>query len=239
MKEIKIMPIFNQSAPIWEDFLRIRVAAMRGNYNYDMPANVISAAMMQLNGKWKRFSFNFAFGAYCDGEMVGCIHGSVQDKTATIDHLYVLPEFQKQHIGNRLVSMVQNATSVGANYLELVALPGAEKFYKRMGFVSKTGLNDYSKDIRTQGRCSATPLFHCAPHVMRACSELSGVEFNADMINKEHVPAFIHRDVNSVITGFGIVTSGEPICITKSNRSDDMARIRLIRAIDSYRQNQK
>ncbi|MBQ8255828.1 MAG: GNAT family N-acetyltransferase [Alphaproteobacteria bacterium] len=239
MEEIKIVPIFNQSAPVWEDFLRIRVAAMRGNYNYDMPANMIAAAMMQLNGKWNRFSFNFALGAYCDDSMIGCIHGNVQGKTATIDHLYVLPEFQGQHVGNRLVGMVQNATSIGANYLELVALPGAEKFYKRIGFVSKTGLNDYVKDIRTQGRCAASPLFHCAPHVARACSELSGGEFNANMINKEHLPAFIHRDVDSNITGFGIITKDAPVCVTKSKRPDDMARLRLVRMMDEYIQNQK
>lgn len=239
MEEIKIVPIFNQSAPVWHDFLRIRAAAMHGNYNYDMSGDMIAAAMIQLDRNWTRFSFNFAFGAYCDNGMVGCIHGTVHGKTAKIDHLYVLPEFQGQHVGNRLVNMVQNATSIDANYLDLTALPGAEDFYKHIGFISKTGLNIYSKDIRTHGRCSVSPLFHCAPRVARTCSELSGGEFNANMINKEHLPAFVYRDVNSNITGFGIITKDAPVCVTKSKRPDDMAHSCLMRTIDKYIQNQK
>ena len=239
MKEIKIVPIFNQTGPIWEDFLRIRVAAMRGNYNFDMPVDAIVVAMKQLNDSWSRLSFNFAFGAYYDGAMVGCIHGAVQNKIAKIEHLYVLPGFQGMHVGSGLMNATKSATSIGANRIELTALAGAETFYKHIGCKSQTGMNDYVADIRTLGRCSATPLFYCSPRIARACAKLSDGKFDANLINKSHLPAFIYRDVDSNITGFGILTDGKPICFTQSSRPDDLARTRLMRIMNAYNQNQK
>ncbi|MBQ2017639.1 MAG: GNAT family N-acetyltransferase, partial [Alphaproteobacteria bacterium] len=123
MSEIRILPIFNQSAPgVWDDMLRIRIATMRHNYNIKLTDQEISEAMAEFQQSWKRLSFNFAFGAYDDGKMVGCISGDVQNKTAFIRHLYVLPEYQGQRIGSRLLNEAEIATSVSARQTDIVAL---------------------------------------------------------------------------------------------------------------------
>ena len=49
MSDITIFPIFNQAVPhVWDDFLRIRIAAMRANYNIEMTADEIARAMHDM-----------------------------------------------------------------------------------------------------------------------------------------------------------------------------------------------
>ena len=65
MTSIKILPIFNQSAPgVWDDFMRIQSCAMRHVYNLRMDASDIDSCIRELRYKWAHNGFNFAFGAY-------------------------------------------------------------------------------------------------------------------------------------------------------------------------------
>ena len=118
-KDIKIIPIFNQGFPgIWDDFLRIRVAAMK--YNYDIQLSNID--LENARTALKRTKYPFAFGAYDDDKMVACIHGSIQPNTAEINHLYVLPEYQGQKIGIKLLQSAEAAISLTTNTVELISL---------------------------------------------------------------------------------------------------------------------
>lgn len=229
MSEIRILPIFNQSAPgVWDDMLRIRIAAMRHNYNIKLTDQEISEAMAEFQQSWKRLSFNFAFGAYDDGKMVGCINGDVQNKTAFIRHLYVLPEYQGQRIGSRLLNEAEIATSVSARQTDIVALALAEKFYCRLGYTSPIKTNNYFKKLN-QPKCHVVPVFHCAPSFQRACNALRFGETDmptAQQINTEHMPAFIDYDVKSNIRGVGVINNG--VGMVRANGSwaaEDMQRV--------------
>ncbi len=219
MSDITIFPIFNQAVPrVWDDFIRIRIAAMRVNYNLEMTADDIAHAMQEMQSAWNHYAFNFAFGAYDGADMVGCIHGDCSQRVASIRHLYVLPEYQGLRIGSRLMSAAEAAVSVAANKLDLVALGHAEDFYKKRGCTSPLNTNVFVKDIVGGGRCQAVPLFWCPTSVSRACDDLSRVSnctFDAGRVNQEHRPTFVYRDVNSNIVGYGIVG-------TNSNNTDDV-----------------
>ena len=72
MSEIKILPIFNQSAPgVWDDMLRVRIAAMQYNYNIRLTDEELADAMSDFQKSWRQLSHNFAFGAYDGDRMVG------------------------------------------------------------------------------------------------------------------------------------------------------------------------
>ena len=65
MKEINFIPIFDQTAPgVWDDFMRIRVAAMRENYGHDMSATDYAHYMRQYQDDFARHQYNVAYGAY-------------------------------------------------------------------------------------------------------------------------------------------------------------------------------
>ncbi len=209
MSEISIFPIFNQAVPyVWDDFVRIRIAAMRVNYNVEMSADDIARAIQEMQENWKRYAFNFAFGAYDGANMIGCIHGDCSQRVASIRHLYVLPQYQGQRVGSRLMNAAEAAVSVAANSLDLVSLGHAEDFYKKRGCTSPLNTNVFVKNIVGGGRCLAVPLFWCPASVSRVCDDLSRVSnfsFNANDVNQGHQPVFVYRDVNSNVVGYGIV----------------------------------
>jgi predicted N-acetyltransferase YhbS len=211
MNEVRILPIFDQSAPgVWDDMLRIRIAAMQHNYNIKLTDQEISEAMAEFQKSWKRLSFNFAFGAYDDGKMVGCINGDVQNKTAFMRHLYVLPEYQGLQIGRWLLSAAERAVSIEARHTSLVSLAGAEKFYQRMGYHSLTGLNNYVKEV-SLSKCSCLPVFHASGSFNRACEKLRATY--ADMpdvvsATRQHLPVFAEYYIDSNLRAMGIINSG-------------------------------
>lgn len=238
MSEIKLHPIFNQSVPgIWDDLLRIRIIAMRENYNIKMSDVDIMRAMNEFQNSWRRLSFNFAFGAYDDNKMIGCVSGDVQKRVGYIRHLYVLPEYQGQHIGSRLLNAAQVAASVMANKTDVVSLPNAEPLYRGHGYTSLVGTNEYVKPIG-QPRCQTVPIFHCTPSIARTCGAMCGnapMNFLSDKINSTHAPAFVYYDAESRITGCGTITpDGNHHIYSTSNRPDDWARRCIARGLDAY-----
>ncbi len=233
MSEIKILPIFNQSAPgVWDDMLRVRIAAMQHNYNIKLTAQEISDAMSEFQRSWKRLSFNFAFGAYDGDKMVGCLNGDVQNKTAFIRHLYVLPEYQGQHIGADLLTSAEGAVSASAHQTDLVSLAGAEYFYRGMGYFSPVGTNNYVKKLSAP-KCRILPLFYCSPSFERGCNMLRGTETDMPtrkQINDAHMPVFVEYDVDSKIRAAGLIDNGRQIIKFKSEFWKDMIK----RTLDRY-----
>lgn len=211
MNEVRILPIFDQSAPgVWDDMLRIRIAAMQHNYSLVLTDDEITNAASELCHSWRHLSSNFAFAAYDGDKMVGCLNGDIQKRVAYIRHLYVLPEYQGLQIGSRLLSAAERAVSIEARHTSLVSLAGAEKFYQRMGYHSLTGLNNYVKEV-SLSKCSCLPVFHASGSFNRACEKLRATY--ADMpdvvsATRQHLPVFAEYYIDSNLRAMGIINSG-------------------------------
>jgi spermidine synthase len=82
-----------------------------------------------------RGSFCFA-GAFAGGEMIGmgrAVSDGVSD--AYIQDVTVLREFRGRGIGARIVRLLRDhLTERGIGWIGLVAEPGTEDFYRRLGF---------------------------------------------------------------------------------------------------------
>lgn len=238
MSNIKLYPIFNQSIPgIWDDLLHIRIITMRESYNIKMSDADIVRAMNEFQNSWRRLSFNFAFGAYDDNKMIGCVSGDVQQRVGYIRHLYVLPEYQGKHIGLRLLNAAQVASSIMANKTDVVSLPGAEPFYRAQGYRSPVGTNAYIKPIG-QPRCQTVPIFHCTPSIARKCNTMCTDRDSAPLsekINTDRVPAFAYYDIESRITACGIIApDGRRHIYSVSNHPDNWAGRCIARGLDAY-----
>ena len=214
MNDIKIFPIFNQSAPgVWDDFLRIRVAAMK--YNYDIQLSNID--LENARTELKQTKYPFAFGAYDDDKMVACIHGSIQSNTAEINHLYVLPEYQGKKIGIKLLQSAEAAISLTTNTVELISLGNACKFYEKHGYTSPESTNKFCKNIKESGNGRVSPVFVPSASLIRQLAKISKQsvsQFNAKKLAAEHTPIFIYRNRESKICGFAIGTSTPQVYTT-------------------------
>ena len=239
MSEIKILPIFDQSAPnVWTDFLRVRIAAMKSNHNVELSDQEISDALAEYAESWRRLSCSFAFGAFDGDKMIGYINGDCQRGISYLRHLYVLPEYQGRYLGYGLLKAAENTSSIYARKTDIVALPGAEKFYKKYGYVSPCGTNWYTKDIHMSGKCSVTPIFNYTKPVIRACADLAaGVALTFD--NKKRVPLFVYRDAANKITAFGAIEQDGVKTFSQSKSPDDWARHSINRSIENYLSYQK
>ncbi len=242
MRDIDIFPLFNQSVPgIWDDFLRIRMVTVQHDYNMILSDTEIARAMNDLRTTWSKKRSSFAFGAYDNGEMIGYIYGDCSRKTAYIRHLYVLPEYQHCYTGRLLLSAAERAASLNNTHTDLVSLVGAEHFYKKHGYISPLNTNKYVKNIRGGGHCQTVPLFCCPASVLRACDEIShkfGVRFNPDSIHRDHIPAFVYRDINSDITGYCVPhpdNDSEPLICTRVPSTKCVAHSCLLRCFNKYK----
>lgn len=203
--DISIFPIFDQAAPgVWTDFMRIRAAAMDVNYRLPLSRDEIDRYMAEYETDWRKKSFNFAFGAYDDMEMIGFIRGDCVSGTATVNCLYVHPTYQGARIGRRLLAAAERAVAHSTNYVELVSLGRAEKFYQHSGYVSLLNTNKYTKNIRGGGHCAAVPLFRCSPRITRVCTQIS-TDFDAGLVGRGRCPAFMYVDADGRPTGFAII----------------------------------
>lgn len=241
MTDLEILPIFNQSAPgIWDEFLRIRIAAMRENYNYKMNAGDCNVAMQEYVYGWGRRSYNFAFGAYAGPEMVGFVQGDCVGNVATIRGLFVKPQFQGRGVGAALLRRGEMAAAFGAKSLDLVAYAGAMKFYVHVGYTPLQGVsNHFVKKIRV-AQFGVIPVFKATGDISRACGQISGVRgasFNASVVNAGHNPMFVYMDANSRIQGYAVktedVSGNENLELhIAPNQSTQFIRGRLTREFD-------
>ncbi len=209
MTEVKIAPIFNQSEPgVWGAFLRIRRAAMRVNYNHEMTNEECEYAISEYQNAWRRRSHNFAFGAYCDGQLVGFVQGDCVQNVATIRGLYVLPEFQSSRIGEKLLRHGEKAGAYGARSLDLVLLGYALNFYKKYGYRPLySGSNEFVKKISLAPACEAFPVFKPTAKIKNACATIlhraneKNEPFNPSV---DKGPIFVYLDINSNIQAYAI-----------------------------------
>lgn len=233
MKQVKILPIFNQAAPgIWDDFLRIRTVTRQQIYNIHTSEHDLSDALSEFKSNWAHQSRNFAFGAYDNDNMIGFISGTFDSRIATIQHLYVLPQYQGQHIGKQLLNSAEYAISVTTSNIELISMTKSEDFYKKNGYISYSGTNHYYKSVKNTGCCTVAPVFRCTPTIVKKTAAISGLpteNFNRQDIVRAHTPMFVYRDGHAQITAVGIC--GEQSTIYSIS---DWAKSRIEKAITDY-----
>ncbi|MBO5704797.1 MAG: GNAT family N-acetyltransferase [Alphaproteobacteria bacterium] len=237
MKDVTIFPIFKQNAPVWNDFLNIISHTMQSTYDREDSKRVHARFIHD----WEQPAHKFAFGAYDNGKMVGFTSGIIRNQVATINCLYVLPKYQKQHIGNRLLRATESAVSINARQISLTALADACEFYKRNKYISPTHTNEFVKTIKKSGTCSVSPVFFCTKQLMKKCQEIAqinGVDLQPYDIKKNRNPMFIYRDVNLEITAFGIA-GDDIIALGKNTRADDWATSQVKCKILNYLEHTK
>lgn len=241
MSEIKIIPLFNQSAPgIWDDFLRVRFETMQHNYSVKMTDVELQNDLEIMRRAFAGRSGAFAFAAYDGARMVATLNGDFNNGGATIRHIYVLPAYQKQRLGARLLAVAESAASLSAKYIDLVSYSHSEKFYQKHNYVSQFGTNNYFKRIPPTSSCSVVPVFHCTPGMCRACAAIAkryNFDFNSGIVNRDHLPVFVYRDSTAKIKGFSILhnlESSPELYIADSGPKDWISQ-RLKNAIDLYR----
>jgi GNAT superfamily N-acetyltransferase len=238
MNNVKIFPIFNQAAPqVWDDFLRIRAVVMKHNYNLEMTSNELNAALDTLKNDWKYATWNFAFGAYDNNEMIGYICGTCDSKgkTAYFNHLYVMPNYQGKSIGRQLLNAAESAASVYATESELISLGNAYGFYDKNKYESRNKTNIYNKSLKNIGKCQVIPVFHAKPSMLTKLNRISqNTNLTKQAINKEHQPVFIYKDINQKITGYAFQNNAHSV----SGRADDWAKTQLIKKLNAYLEHQ-
>lgn len=241
MSDISIHPIFNQAAPrIWDDFLRIRIAAMLVNYDVPMNAQEISDARADYVRDWRRLSHNFAFGAYDDAHMIGYINGAIKSRVAEVFNLYVLPEYQGHKIGRRLLAAADRAVAPFANRMHLVSWPGAETFYRQQGLQSVGNSYEFTKPV-APATCCILPVFYVNPTMTKTCQAIAaqaGMDFSPDVINREHQPMFVNTNIDATIAGFGMfdynLDEPYPRVITPCPNPQSWTERRLMYSLDMY-----
>ncbi len=236
MKNIKIVPIFNQSVPgVWDDFLRIRKNAILMNYGHTLTQGECENFIRDYENAWKKRAFNFAFGAYNDTEMVGFVQGDCMKSVATIRGLYVLPEFQTQNIGSVLLRHAECAAQYGARSADLISLGNAINFYVKKGYSPIfRGSNEMVKKMTGGGHCDTIPVFKPTAAILRACDRISrdnNTIFNANGGDFGHRNMFVYVDVHSEIQAYAIgeMSDSDKYNITEFNISKHQP-VNIIRA---------
>ncbi len=211
MNDINIIPLFKQDASIWDDFLSVRCASIRGAYNQKLSLDECMAALKGLESAWRRRKHNFAYAAYDNADMIGFVQGDCMSGVATVRGLYVRPEYQKSGIGHKLLKNAERTACFGARSMDLIAMIGAMDFYKKCGYTALrfngTELNHFAKDAPDFPHCTTLPLFCATAQVKNACSKIARdnrVTFNHADINTLHMPAYAYLDVMGDIQAYGI-----------------------------------
>lgn len=238
MSDIIFKPIFNQSEfCVWDNFIDIGAASRLGTYGIVTLNDKYLYKMDEYKNNWKRRSFNFAFGAYDKSQMVGFIHGYCADRVGYIEELYILPEYQGQRIGSRLLTMGETAITYGAGKIELTALATrrAMSYYPKRGYTIRLAPNGFEKKLAKRPCCQTVPVFKVTRPIAKACAQIASVHgdtFDAAQINSSHAPMFIYVNVQSEITGFGLAggDNGNIKTYVAPHNDVDWIRKRLIKS---------
>lgn len=211
MNDIDIIPLFNQDASIWDDFLSVRCASIHGAYNQKLTLDECKTALKDLESAWRRRKHNFAYAAYQNADMVGFVQGDCMAGVATIRGLYVRPEFRKSGIGHNLLKNAERTARFGASSMDLISMLGAMNFYKKCGYtalrLNGSELNHFAKDAPDFPHCTTVPLFCATAQVKNACSKIArdnNMAFDTADINTLHMPAYAYLDATGDIQAYGI-----------------------------------
>lgn len=206
MKNISIVPVFNQKdSYVWARFVCIEDAAMRAVYKYKATSAENAFLISQLCTRW-HWGPCFAFAAYDDDRMVGCVHGTINSPYAKIQGLYVLPQYHRMGIGARLLTASERAVSVYADFMNLVALGKAENFYRSHNY-SLISPKDctYVKRIGDSARRNIVPIFVCPDSMVTRCEMIAtayNLHFDVANVNSMHLPMFAYLNENAEIDGY-------------------------------------
>lgn len=146
----QIVPIFNQNAQgIWRGFLDVEIACDSKIYKLDPPcAAVMKNRLRGYKSNLDDYKHNFAFAAYSQKRIIGFAHGyAIDTNEAYLHHLYVLPQYHKCGIGTKLLQATEQACSMFATKLSLVALVEAVPFYEQKQGYDGPGRNK-EKELR-------------------------------------------------------------------------------------------
>jgi GNAT superfamily N-acetyltransferase len=234
MNQIKIVPIFDQTAPgVWDDFLRISAAAMEFNYNYEMSSQErqLHYPNINLNIVVHHIISHLAHTIIPKWLVLFMVMGRGVLRQSKC--LYVLPDYQKHHIGHNLLMTAERVIAPAYKNIELVSLGLAEKFYQRHKYTTKYGTNIYIKHIDNP-HCYDVHLFGFPARVKRMCSNLFP-DLDVSVFIVPNTPMFAHFDVNGNIDGMAIGTA-------QSNRAmllrakDNWTQKYLSRTFNNYKQ---
>lgn len=215
LKGVSILPIFNpESVGYWDDFMRIYTRTAQHNYNRQIDATEYQHRLSEIRSIWARQGFKFAFGAYYNNQMIGCILGESQDKSAFVNHLYVEPEYQRNGVGFQLLRSAEAASALFFNKINLISASRADKFYQAQKYIMHTAVNGYAKDIKNAAHCQVVPVFHCTPNLAKRLSKISGHDYKT--IQSE-TPLFVYQDAQSNICAYGTIQD-KTIYSTPSNQ---------------------
>ncbi len=208
MADTIIIPIFDQSAPgIWNDFACVRATAIREKYGYTPPASDNDAQVAAFQSMWRsRRGFNFAFAAYQNGHMIGFAQGTRVGGHAKLHNLYVTSAADGMHMGRVLLSRAEQAASLGAKSMEIVAMGGAMNFYRNQGYIpQESGSNHFNKPIKVPPY-AVIPVFGVTAQLMRKYPQINE-HINMQRVVYNHRPAFICTDGDGVPVGFATCES--------------------------------
>jgi GNAT superfamily N-acetyltransferase len=114
-----------------ETLTRIAVAAKR-HWNYPDRWIQIWSPLLTISPEF--IETHDAYVAYVGGEPVGVCAISVEEEKASVEHLWVLPDFVGKGIGKALFEhMISRCRDLGVQVLEIESDPNAQGFYERMG----------------------------------------------------------------------------------------------------------
>ncbi len=245
MKEIKIVPVFNQEiAGVWTEWMDVRRAAWRYALK-KFPDDVSDAHVLDM---WKqnwanRHLYNFAFAAYDGDKLVGFLNGYKQKDVAYIANVFVLPEYQSHRIGTRLLAQAEIASCFGCKTMELTALATKQtkSFYAKYGFKPELpGSQVYRYKIRCFAQCNILPVFKPLPKLTRACSDIAesmNSVFDNRMIAKAHLPMFAYFDSAGNLQGYIVAPApgvSPQACVLPHYGKTFITRM-LYRAMDNFR----
>lgn len=205
MNNINIFPIFNQNIPeIQDEFKRIRTTTMKHDYKCLLIEDREDTNTTLLP---KKSNHTFAFAAYDNNKMVGYINGDFTGNLATVSRLFVLPEYQGNKIGTKLLRNAESAMSLYSRQMGLGALYAASNFYKKCGYSSYFVENEFRKSIIQSGKSSLAPVFLPTTNIIKTFANISDYplqNFDRKKIIAAHTPVFAYRNIDSKICGFYI-----------------------------------
>ncbi len=242
---VNIYPIFNQAAPnVWNDLIRVRGATM----NYQMDTDAQNAVLQNLKQVWKNRANQIVFGAYADNEMIGYVRGvhTARRGVTEITELFVVPEFQSQMIGARLLSCIEISASMDAKKLEVWAPDiNSGEYFARRGFkaVEDAPYIHFEKKLSNMRALRVQPVFFATKKLtqnLQNIAKKSGAEFNPDVVNKLHAPTWVYVmhevKMGSVPEIRGFVTdNAEKPTTYVMERTSPMAGVHMMDALQKQR----
>ena len=216
LSTVNIYPIFDQSiGQTWERFAEITWSCMRQSYpgtSYDK--HEINMDIDLMKDSWNTQVGNFAFGAYnANNEIIGFTNGYVDGATASIERLYVLPQYQRKNIGTRLLRAAEHAATISAKRVELIPLSKSHDFYSEHSGYARMENGFYGRNIQP-AKCETLPVVHAhdknvrniasfiEKHPSRGTPKYTKKDIRT--IIQLHVPVFIWVDISSQINGVAI-----------------------------------